>query len=166
MQTVFALFKSYPDADDAVRQLQESGFAAEEMNAIVHANTAKSYMKEEINLAQVHVDATDEIGDQELSGMALLVGNEQPVDVRGVGPVLAAGDMATILASSAMAQNQTGEDLESMLVSYGVSQETAHTYQSAIANGGVLLWMRSQTDHNSKVTPILQRHNGQHVFNN
>lgn len=165
MQTIFCAFTTYPEADDAVRQLQESDFDMAEINALVHDGVAKAHMDEN-NLARVHVDVTDQIGEQELSGLALLVGNEQPVQVRNVGPILAAGQMATILANSAATQNQTGEDLESMLITYGAPQETASAYHTTVANGGVLLWVRSDESRSAEAATILRRHNGQHVMSN
>ncbi|MEZ4733945.1 MAG: hypothetical protein R3E79_43185 [Caldilineaceae bacterium] len=165
MQTIFSVFATFAPADAAVHELQEQGFQAEDINVVVHAQLAKSNL-DEVNRARVHVDTTDAIGQQELSGLALLVMNEQPVEVRGLGQIYAAGQMATILANSTVASSQTGEDVQSMLVSYGVPTKTAAQYQSTVAKGGVMLWVRSDDQRVSTVTEILRRHHGQQVMTN
>lgn len=165
MQTIFSVFPNFADADAAVHELQEQGVNRENINVLVHAQLAKSNL-DEVNLARVHVDTTGAIGQQELSGLALLVLNERPVEVRGLGQVYAAGQMATILANSTVASNQTGEDVESILVTYGVPAKIAAQYQTTVANGGVLLWVRNDDQRGGTVTEILQRHHGKQVMTN
>lgn len=165
MQTIFSGFKQFTDADAAVQALQEQGFDQKALNVLVDAQTAKSNL-DTVNQARVHVDVTDAIGVQELSGLALLVMNERPVNVRGLGPVFAAGTMADILVSSTTANGQSGEDVQSMLQSYGVPAKTAESYHSLVAGGGVLLWVRSEDTQVSTVSDILRRHHAQQVMTN
>jgi hypothetical protein len=163
VQTIFSGFKQIADADAAVQELQAIGIAAAAINVLVDARTAKANL-DEVNLARVNVDVTDAIGEQELTGLALLVMNERPVAVRGLGQVYAAGPMADILVSSATPQS--GEDVQSILVSYGVPATTADTYHTLIAGGGVLLWVRSEDEQVSSVSEILRRHHAQQVMTN
>jgi hypothetical protein len=165
VQTIFGVFKDFAQADNAVHELQDKHFPKEALNVLVHEQAAKSNL-DEVNLARVHVDATDTIGEKELSGLALLVLNERPVTVRGLGPVYAAGQMATILASSATTTDQGGEDAQSILTSYGVTDKTAETYCTTVAGGGVLLWVRSNDQQTSTASEILRRHNAQQVMTN
>lgn len=165
MQTIFSGFKQFADADAAVQELQEHGIAQSALNVLVDAQTAKSNL-DTVNQARVHVDVTDAIGVQELSGLALLVMNERPVTVRGLGPVFASGTMADILVSSTTANGQSGEDVQSMLQSYGVPANTAETYYTLLAGGGVLLWVRSEEAQVSTVSDVLRRHHAQQVMTN
>jgi hypothetical protein len=165
MQTIFSGFKQFADANAAVQELQERGIDQEALNVLVEAQTAKSNL-DTVNQARVHVDVTDAIGVQELTGLALLVMNERPVNVRGLGPVLAAGTMADILVSSTTANGQSGEDVQSMLQSYGVPAQTAERYHSLVASGGVLLWVRSEGNQISTVSDVLRRHHAQQVMTN
>lgn len=165
MQTIFSGFKQFANADAAVQELQEQGIDQKALNVLVDVQTAKSNL-DTVNQARVHVDVTDAIGVQELAGLALLVMNERPVNVRGLGQVFAAGAMADILVSSATANGQSGEDVQSMLQSYGVPAKTAESYQTLVAGGGVLLWVRSEDNQISTVSDILRRHHAQHVMTN
>ncbi len=165
MQTVFSMFKGFMDADAAVRELQANGVKADATNVLVHAQTAKSNL-DDVNFARAHVDASAAIGEQELSGLALLVANKQPVEVPGLGTAYVAGQMATILASSTATSNRTGDNVASVLVSYGVPAQTADQYTDTIKQGGVLLWVRSEDQLVGTISSILHRHNGQAVITN
>lgn len=165
MQTIFSAFPTVTDADAAIHALQDQQIDPGRMNVLVQATAAKSNF-DQVNLARVHVDATNAIDDRELTGLALLVANEQPVEVRGIGPVLAGGELATILANATVASNQTGEDIQSMLVDYGVPVETAAAYEQTIAQGGTLLWVRDEDEQVRTATGILQRHNAQQLVTN
>ena len=165
MQTIFSAFPTVTDADAAIHALQDNQIDPSRMNVLVQATAAKSNL-DQVNFARVHIDATNAIDDRELTGLALLVANEQPVDVRGLGPVLAGGELATVLANATVASNQTGEDIQSMLVDYGVPVETAATYEQTIAQGGTLLWVRDEDERVSAAAAILRRHNAQQMVAN
>jgi hypothetical protein len=165
MQTLFCAFPTVRAADAAIHALHDNAINPDRVNVLVQATAAKSNL-DEVNQERVHVDATNAIDSRELSGLALLVANEQPVDMRGIGPVLAGGELATILANATVATNQTGENVESMLIEYGVPRETATQYQQAIEQGGALLWVRDEEDRVRTAATILQRHNGQHMVTN
>lgn len=165
MQTIFSAFPTVAAADAAIHALQEKQINSARMNVLVQATAAKANL-EQVNLERVHVDVTDAIDDRELAGLALLVANEQPVDVRGIGPVLAGGELATLLANATVVSNQTGEDVASMLVEYGVPTATAATYTQTIAQGGTLLWVRDEAEHVRTTAAILRQHNAQEVVTN
>ncbi len=165
MRTIFSRFTKYTDADEAVQALLAKDYAAEEINVLINAQSAKSNM-DDVNLARVHVDVTDAVGQRALNGLALLVGNEQPVNVTGIGPVLAAGQLATILANAANASSRAGDDLETLLKDYGVPAETATHYRAAVADTGVLVWVRAEDDQMGEVGEIFRRFNGNDVVTN
>ena len=165
MKTIFSGFAQFADADAVVQALEAANFPVEELNVLVDVQTAKSNL-DEVNRARVHVDVTDAVGERVLSGLALLVGNQQPVEVRGLGQVYATGQLATILASSATAGGQSGDDAQAMLVSYGVPAERAAAYQKLVHEGGVLLWLRSAEQRVSTAAEVFHRHNGQSMIAN
>ncbi len=165
MQTIFSGFSTVTDADAAVRALQQAGTDAEQINVLVQENVAKSSF-DEINKARVHVNSTNAIGEQELTGLALLVANEKAVDVRGIGAVLAGGELATILANATVASNQTGEDIQSMLVEYGMSAKQAETYSNMIQQGGALLWLHDEDERIRSAAAILKQHNAKQMIMN
>jgi hypothetical protein len=165
MRTIFSRFERYTDADEAVRALLANGIAKEAINVLVDASIAKSNM-DEVNLARVHVDVTDAVGKQELTGLALLVGNEQPVNIPGVGPLLAAGQLATILASAAVPSDRASDDLQTLLERFGVPVETAIHYCTAVAGTGVLVWVRTEDERIGEVGEVFRRYHGKEIISN
>jgi len=165
MKSIFSSFDSFKNADDAVRQLREVGFKSSEINVLIQDAAAKANM-EDVDMESVHVDVTDAIGERELGGLALLVANEQPVNLPDVGPLLAGGELATILTNSTDAQNQTGGTLAAMLVDFGLSEEAAESYRDAVGSSGVMIWVRSEEDQAGKASAILKDHNGQQITSN
>lgn len=165
MQTIFSGFDQFADADAVVQALLAANFPVEELNVLVDVQTAKSNL-DQVNRARVHVDVTDAIGEQVLSGLALLVGNKQPVAVQGLGQVYASGQLATILASSTTAGGQSGDNAQTILASYGVPVEKAAAYQKLVHTGGVLLWLRSEEQRVSTAAEIFRRHNGHTLLAN
>lgn len=165
MQTIFSQFTDFADADAAVRELQANGVEADSMNVVVHAQQAKSNL-DDVNFARANVDSSDTLGEHSLTGLALLVANKRPVEVRGAGQVYAAGQMATILASSAVANSQSGDDMESVLTSYGVPAKTVTAYTNTVKQGGVLLWIRSDDQMVGTISSVLHSHNAKDVMTN
>ncbi|RIK40442.1 MAG: hypothetical protein DCC55_15060 [Chloroflexi bacterium] len=165
MRTIFSRFEHFAEADEAVRALQDKGFSEDAINVLVNAKVAKANL-DEVNLARVHVDVTDAVGEQELSGLALLVGNEQPVNVPGVGPVLAAGQLATLLAGSAVPSSQGSDDMQDLLEDYGIPADTAARYCSALSGTGVLVWVRTEDERIGDVAQVFRGHGGHDVRGN
>lgn len=161
MKTIFALFQSYANAEEAVNELLEEGFGEEQMNVIVREDTAKENL--DLNLHQADVMKTDEVGEQTIHGMQHLLGGEQPVQMPDVGPVLAAGELATILSKGASASGAPDQALAGALEEFGVPDDVAQAYRSGISDGGVLVWIRTEDDQAAAAAGALRGQNGQHV---
>jgi len=158
MQSVFSLFEAYEDCEEALDDLVDRGFDEEEINVIVDEEVTKTHL--DIDLDRVDVKATDELGE-EVKGLDILLGVEQPVVVPGLGDVYAAGDVATVLVKTAAGPDTGG--LVGALVEFGVSQPMAHAYVEAMEDGGLLFWLRTSDNRASEGAEILREHNGLHV---
>lgn len=161
MKTIFALFDGYSGAREAVDALLENDFDEEEMNALAMESTVKENM--DVDLQEVNVQKTDEVGEQTVHGLAQLFGGEQPVHVGGSGELLAGGELATILVTQAASTGTDAGPLRSTLREFGVPQDVAQAYQAAIVDGGVLLWVRVEDERASAAASALREANGQQV---
>lgn len=161
MKTIFALFDSYAGAGEAVDSLLAEDFAEEEMNALALSPTVKENM--DVNLHAVDVRKSEEIGGKTVHGLAALFGGEQPVHVRGSGDLLAAGELATLLATRASATNNGDDPLQEALEEFGVPRDTATDYRTGIVDGGVLVWVRTQDERASAAASALRAQHGQGV---
>lgn len=161
MKTIFALFQSYADAEEAVNGLLEENFDEEQMNVIVREDTAKENLNIDLHAADVR--KTDEVGEQTIHGLQQLLGGEQPVHVPDIGPVLAAGELATILSKGASASWAPDQALTAVLEGFGVPGDAAEAYREGINQGGVLIWVRVEDDEAAAAAGALREQNGQHV---
>ena len=141
MKTIFCLFNSYREARTAVNRLLEQGFETTDMNAIIRAKNAREEM--DINWAKAGVQVTDKVGGQVLYGLDQLIGSQRPVALPDIGQVYAAGEMATILATTAMSLRPMERGLKPALMGFNVPEEKADAYTLGIQEGGLLFWIRT-----------------------
>ncbi len=158
MISVLALFERYEDCKAVVDRLMVQGFDEQHMNVIVDEEVAKTHF--DVSLQQVDVKATDELGERR-TGLDILLGTEQPIDVPWLGAVYAAGELATILVKTAAAPDTGG--LKDALVDLDVSEPTARRYVEGILAEGLLFWIRTDDERASEAVEILREHNGRHV---
>lgn len=161
MKTIFALFDNYGGARDAVDALLENGFDEEKMNALAMESTVKENIG--VDLKEVNVQKTDEVGEQTVHGLAQLFGGEQAVHVGGSGELLAGGELATLMVTQAASTGTDAGPLRNTLQEFGVPQDMAADFQTAIVDGGVLVWVRVDDERASAAAGALRDANGQHV---
>lgn len=160
-KTIFALFDNYPDAKAALDNLLDHDFAEDEMNVLVREQLAKDQMK--VGLHEVDVKKSDEVGDISVRGLPRLLGGQQPVHLPGVGNVLAAGNLATVMARSASSTGAEAEGLKQALKEMDVPENLAVTFRESLEEGGVLFWMRTDEEKAPEAASVLRKENGQHV---
>lgn len=163
MKTLFAQFEQYADAQAAVDHLLNAGFTVDEMNVIVQTQVIKNEL--DVNQSTMHVDVTDKIGEQTLHGLAGLLSGRQPVRTTQVGAVYAVGELATVVSHTAAGADNTGNDMQSILVEFGVPAETAARYIDNLRNGSLLFWLRAEDERAGLAGDALRTHQGQHMVN-
>lgn len=160
MRTVFGLFETYDEADEAVRTLLENDFDFESLNAIVSEGTAKNNI--DMNYERRSLAVSDEF-DGQVGGLDRLVGGRQPVPVVEVGPVYAGGDGATLLTRSMADQSGDARGFAAVLAEVNVPEETASRYRTGIVDGGVLLWVRSSDERAAEAVNLMEKTNAKGI---
>ena len=160
-KTIFALFDSYSDAKAALDSLVEHDFSEDEMNVLVREQLAKEQM--EVDLHEVDIQKSDEVGEVTIRGLPRLLGGQQPVHLPGVGDVLAAGNVATVMARTASSTGTADVGLKQALVEMNVPEDLATTFREALAEGGVLFWIRTGEEKAPAAAGVLREENGRHV---
>lgn len=158
MKSIFALFTTYEDIRETVDELIAAGFDEGEMNVIVDEEVAKGHL--DVNLQRVDVKATDELG-QETTGLDVMLGVEQPVEVPRMGQVYAAGEIATILARTAASPG--GGSVEDTMEEFGVPASMTGTYIDAVIDGAYLFWIRTGDEQASQAEEIFHDHDASHL---
>ena len=155
MQTVTALYGSYAAATQAISELEAAGVAQDAISVVSGSRE---------NLA-----AADEDGDSDMEGAATgaslgavvaggagLLAGLGIMAIPGIGPVVAAGWLASTAAGAAVGGVAGG--LLGSLADVGVSSDHAQVYAEGVRRGGSLVTVRAQDDQVLKVREILQRH--------
>lgn len=172
--TVVALYDDVADAQDAVKELVESGFPREEISLMVR--DARGETRGDIRLAQegaevtppeqeraeqmdenVH-DTTEGAGiGAVLGGLTGLVIGIGAMAIPGIGPVLAAGPLIAALTGAGLGAAAGG--MIGALTSAGIPEQQANEYAEGIRRGGTLVTVRTTDDTAEEAADILEKYN-------
>lgn len=151
-RTVSRLFDSYSQAQAAVEALEHAGFS-----------------NSEVSLVSRYRDDNTLVGDDEGSNTATgattgaLIGGGGGllaalglIAIPGIGPLVAAGVLATTLVGAAGGSVVGG--LIGALTSAGVSEEDAHVYSEGVRRGSSLVTVSTDDARAAKAESILNSH--------
>ena len=161
MRTIFALFDNLENARAAVRELLAKGTDREAFNAILLEQVARDEL--DVNFRTVDVDVTDKVGAVTEFGLDRLLGGEQAVNIPRVGEVLAAGELATILAKTASDPDAAAGSLVRALEDFDVSKPLAKAYMEAIKAGSLLLFLRVEDEEVPEASAVLHANQGSYL---
>jgi uncharacterized membrane protein len=161
-KTVVALYDDFTSANDVVKELVDYGFAREDISVMSREHT--------------HLDDTELEGDTvnrtaegagvgagigaALGGISGLLVGVGSLFIPGVGPVLAAGPLVSLLASAGIGAAVGGVTggLLGALVDMDIPEEHAHQYAEGIRRGGTLVTVRTTEDRADSAVQILNRY--------
>ncbi|WP_085033100.1 general stress protein [Ensifer aridi] len=156
MRTVTGLFDDYDDARAAVTDLEAAGVPSDDIS-IVANNTGDRYSTESSDAAE---GAGTGAGLGAVGGgvVGLLTGLGL-MAIPGVGPVVAAGWLASTAAGAAAGAVAGGAagGLIGALTDSGVDEEDAHVYAEGVRRGGALVTARVDDSLALKAEAILQQ---------
>ncbi len=155
MKTVVGLFANHNDAERAVNALEDGGFDRSGFSVVTREGAIDTE-------TEVYEETTDDpsgagvgagagaVGGTVLGGLAGLLIGTGALLIPGVGPVIAAGSLATALGSTALGAGigagvgAVVGGLVGALVDMGIPEEEAHVYAEGVKRGGILVI--AQTD--------------------
>lgn len=146
--TVTHVFDDYNTAEDVVDDLEDAGFAHDQISIVGRKGE--------------HEDAGDgaatgaTLGGVAGAGAGLLA-SLGLIAIPGIGPLVAAGVLATTLAGAATGAVAGG--LLGALVEYGVSEEEAPVYAETVRRGGTLVSVRADESKADQAEVIMRKHN-------
>lgn len=155
-KTITGLFDTYAVAAQAVREIEASGVARDDLS-IVASNIDNRYAVTEESNAGPDAAVGAGVGAV-LGGSAGVLAGLGLLAIPGVGPVVAAGWLvatAVGAVAGAGAGGATGGIIGS-LTSNGVSKEHAHIYAEGIRRGGTLVTARVDEDRAAAVEQIMR----------
>jgi Heat induced stress protein YflT domain len=148
--TITHLYDNYTGAENAVRELEGSGFTSDQIS-VVGRRPAEAESEEGAEGAAT--GAT--LGGVAGAGAGLLA-SLGLIAIPGIGPLVAAGVLATTVAGAATGAAAGG--IVGALVDYGISKEEAPVYAESIRRGGTLVSVRAEETRADQAEQIMQRH--------
>jgi len=165
MKNVVGMFDNVRDAEAAVRDLRNAGVQDADIS-FVGRDKDEATMASNEYLAEGHSEAAEGAGLGATSGTVvggltgLLVGLGI-LAIPGVGPVIAAGTLATALGTTALGAGigAAAGGLLGALVGAGVPEEDAHIYAEGIRRGNALVMACVDDTMVDTTIDIMDRHN-------
>jgi hypothetical protein len=151
MQTITKMFNQYDQAKQSVHDLEAAGIHSASISIVA-------------NQTNTNADATIEEGSEAglgaglgavAGGTAGLLTGLGIMAIPGVGPVVAAGWLAS-LAAGVLAGGATGGIVGS-LIGAGVPDDHAHVYSEGLRRGGTLLSVKVEESRVDQVHAILDK---------
>jgi hypothetical protein len=147
--TVSHLFDDHTRAIDAVRKLESSGFTADEVSVVSRHQEDGELVEEPSGAATgASVGAVAGAGTGLLTALGMIA-------IPGVGPLVAAGALATTLAGAATGAAAGG--VLGALTSYGVNHEDAQVYAESVRRGGTFVSVQTSETKAQLARDILNR---------
>ncbi len=151
MQTITKMYTHYDHAKQAVRDLEASGIHSDAISIVANqSNTVTETVGDEGSEAGLGAGLGAAAGGTVglLTGLGVMA-------IPGVGPVVAAGWLAS-LAAGVLAGGATG-GLVGSLIGAGVPDDHAHVYSEGLRRGGTLLSVKVDASRVDQVHSILNK---------
>ena len=158
--TLSRLYDDYATAHKVMKDLEAAGLLASEIS-IVASNADNWYATTKHDRDRDGVDdraegaATGATIGAATGGLAGLLAGFGLLAIPGIGPVVAAGWLASTAAVAAAGGLAGG--LIGALTEAGVSEEDAHIYAEGVRRGGTLLTVRVSEEQRPRIQAILDR---------
>jgi stress response protein YsnF len=165
-RTVVALYDDIHQAHDAVRDLTQSGIPRENISLV--SNDAEGTYQQQLERGGGRTregsaqDTAEDAGKGAgvgavLGGLGGLVVGLGALAIPGIGPIVAAGPIATTLAGAGIGAATGG--LIGALTNLGVPEEHAEHYAEGVRRGGTLVTVEVDDAHVDRAVSVLNKHN-------
>jgi hypothetical protein len=148
--TITHVYDDYDSAEEVVRELENAGFTSDQVSVIGRKPGSES------GDDKAEGTATGATLGGVAGASAGLLASLGLVAIPGIGPLVAAGVLATTLAGAASGAVAGG--ILGALVDYGISKEEAPVYAESIRRGGTLVSVRAEETRADQAELIMQRH--------
>lgn len=153
-KTIAGLFPDFPEAQQVARELEKEGIPREDISILANDATRE----------YATTAPPDEGGEMAsgagtgaaAGGAAGLAVSLAALAIPGIGPIVAAGSVATALTGAGIGAAAGG--LIGGLTHMGIPEDDAHFFSEGVRNGGAVVIVRTpDSDHADAVADILER---------
>src|SRR5918997_2782141 len=160
-RTVVGVFDGPNHAEMALNELKNAGFSPNQVSVVAKDNRETRDMVESTGMGAEGAGTGAFLGGITGGILGWLVGIGALM-IPGIGPVVAAGALATTLGGAALGAVAGG--IVGALVDAGVPEEDARGYEEHVRRGSILLTVHATTDQQARQAhTIFNRHGGSDV---
>jgi uncharacterized protein (TIGR02271 family) len=161
-KTIIGLFDNRAEAQNVVQELLGENFRREDISVMSKKLEGQDERGERVEY--VEEDGDEQIKDMAkgagtgaaIGGLAGLLVSLTALAIPGIGPVLAAGPLAAVIAGAGIGATAGG--LISGLTRLGVPEEDANYYAEGVRRGGTLISVDAADDRAESAVAIMKRH--------
>lgn len=151
-KTVVGLFDTSRQAQDAVQDLINSGFKRDDISMVASKEEEQAVKGKGEGGGAAQGAATGAL----VGGVAGLLVSVTALAIPGIGPIIAAGPLASLLASTGIGAAAGG--IIGGLAKIGVPEEEAHRYSEGVRRGGTLVTLTADDASAERAVDIMNRH--------
>jgi hypothetical protein len=165
---IIALFEERSEAEDAIRDLKNSGFTNEQIGVATQDRVGTAETRRDEGTDENPEKILDETATGLAEGAATgaltggviggLVGLISSLLIPGVGPLVVGGVLASTLMGMGVGAATGG--LVGALVGMGVPEEDAKYFDEGLRKGSTLVTVNSTNEAPDRAVSILERHGG------
>jgi hypothetical protein len=143
--TVAGVFENQGDAEKALNELKDAGFSPDRVSVVAKDTRETQTMVERSDMAGAETSgaATGALLGGLTGGLAGWLVGIGALAIPGIGPIVAAGALATTLGGAAVGAVAGG--LVGALVGAGIPEEDARTYETHVKEGRILITAQATT---------------------
>lgn len=158
MKTVVALYDKLSDAHEALRELTEAGVNRDDISLLAaDPDKTAGVELEKMKAKEAGPASEGAVIGGVIGGLAGLVLGLSALTIPGLGPIIAAGPLASMLVGAGI--GAAGGGLLGALVGWGVPETEAGYYTEAVRRGSTLVAVRTPEADVPRIVDILSRHN-------
>jgi len=160
-KTVTRLFDDYGEARTAVRALESSGFARDDISIIANKNVHGGHDRDNDDINEDGDVTRGATTGAILGGVGGLLAGLGLLAIPGLGPIVAAGWLASTAAGAAIGGvggAATG-GIVGALKNSGHDDDEANVYSEGVRRGGTLVSVRVPDDRRAEAEAVLLEHN-------
>lgn len=160
-RNVLGLFDTRDHAEQAIRGLQDQGFARDAIGVAVQSTQQAAEMGGTTTAAGESAGAGAVTGTA-VGGLLGLLAGLGTITLPGIGAIATAGTLATVLGSTALGAGlgAAAGGLIGALVGLGIPEEDAQVYAEGLKRGGVLVSVQTTDEQQAdRAVQVLRQYN-------
>ena len=159
--TVAGVFDGQDDAEKALNELKDAGFTPDQVSVVAKDTRETQDMVERTGMGPEGAGTGAVLGGITGGVLGWLVGIGA-LAIPGIGPIVAAGALATTLGGAAVGAVAGG--LIGALVGAGIPEEDARSYETHVKEGRILITAQAATAQQAQeARDAFDRHRGSDV---